>query len=267
MLDLERVKKRFYFVCLLNACSHGKLPDKALYYFFLMESKFGIKATITHQSCLVDALCRSGRIVEAVIWTTLLGACRVYGNVDISKKVSKKFSILTPNDPTPLVIIGNIFASKGMWKERDEALEEIFTRGLKKVPGMSWLVQNGQKQIFYVGNKNHLEKDAIQAKVMQLVSEIQAAGYKPNTAYVLKNVGPDQMLKELCGHSEKTAIAYSLMKDPSKDIVVYKNLRVCGDCHEATKWISRITGRNIKLRDTRRWHIFKDGKCSCSDIW
>uniref|UniRef100_A0A6B2LX28 DYW domain-containing protein n=1 Tax=Arcella intermedia TaxID=1963864 RepID=A0A6B2LX28_9EUKA len=55
--------------------------------------------------------------------------------------------------------------------------------------------------------------------------------------------------------------------ESKKEIVVYKNLRVCGDCHEATKWISKLTGFSIKVRDSRRWHHFQGGKCSCSDVW
>uniref|UniRef100_A0A2P2J2Y0 Putative pentatricopeptide repeat-containing protein At5g09950 n=1 Tax=Rhizophora mucronata TaxID=61149 RepID=A0A2P2J2Y0_RHIMU len=46
-----------------------------------------------------------------------------------------------------------------------------------------------------------------------------------------------------------------------------KNLRVCGDCHSAFKYISKIVGRQIVLRDSNRFHHFEDGNCSCGDYW
>ena len=48
---------------------------------------------------------------------------------------------------------------------------------------------------------------------------------------------------------------------------IAKNLRVCGDCHNATKYISMITSREIIVRDKNRWHHFKQGKCSCDDYF
>ncbi|KAJ8620435.1 hypothetical protein MRB53_028964 [Persea americana] len=44
-----------------------------------------------------------------------------------------------------------------------------------------------------------------------------------------------------------------------------KNLRVCSDCHSATKLISKIYDREIIVRDQSRFHHFKNGLCSCLD--
>ncbi|KAJ0798086.1 putative DYW domain-containing protein [Helianthus annuus] len=48
---------------------------------------------------------------------------------------------------------------------------------------------------------------------------------------------------------------------------IFKNLRVCGGCHEATKFISAIEKREIIVGDNSRFHHFKEGKCSCGDYW
>lgn len=50
-------------------------------------------------------------------------------------------------------------------------------------------------------------------------------------------------------------------------LTVAKNLRVCGDCHQWSKLISKIWNRELIVRDANRFHIFKDGKCSCNDHW
>ncbi|KAJ6396732.1 hypothetical protein OIU77_021708 [Salix suchowensis] len=80
----------------------------------------------------------------------------------------------------------------------------------------------------------------------------------------------DSLQKEtaLCGHSEKLAMAFGIMNlPPGRTIRVSKNLRVCADCHEMAKFISKTTGREIVLRDSNRFHHFKDGVCCCRGFW
>ncbi|GLU04865.1 hypothetical protein SLE2022_219940 [Rubroshorea leprosula] len=68
--------------------------------------------------------------------------------------------------------------------------------------------------------------------------------------------------------SEELAIAFGLLFIPFElPIRIIKNPRVCGDCHNATKYISKITQREILVRDAVRFNLFKDGKCLCGDIW
>ena len=67
----------------------------------------------------------------------------------------------------------------------------------------------------------------------------------------------------LAVHSEKLAIVSALLNAQESQIRITKNLRVCGDCHIAAKLISKIVEREIVVRDTNRFHHFKDGVCSC----
>jgi hypothetical protein len=46
---------------------------------------------------------------------------------------------------------------------------------------------------------------------------------------------------------------------------IAKNLRVCGDCHEFTKLVSKLS--DIVVRDANRFHHFIGGSCSCGDFW
>ncbi|KAL6190063.1 hypothetical protein ACLB2K_036463 [Fragaria x ananassa] len=67
-------------------------------------------------------------------------------------------------------------------------------------------------------------------------------------------------------HSEKLAITYGLLNTAAGTTIrVVKNLRICGDCHSAAKYISLMFNRQIVLRDVQRFLHFKDGKCSCGD--
>lgn len=70
------------------------------------------------------------------------------------------------------------------------------------------------------------------------------------------------------GHLERLAIAFGVISTrPGTPIRITKNLRVCGDCHIATKFISKIVMREIIMRDAYRFHHFKDGLCSCGEYW
>ncbi|KAK1309899.1 Pentatricopeptide repeat-containing protein [Acorus calamus] len=89
---------------------------------------------------------------------------------------------------------------------------------------------------------------------------MREAGYVPETRFVLHDVDQESKEEALLSHSERLALSYALMTtSPRTPIRIIKNLRVCGDCHNALKIISKIVGRLIIARDTKRFHHFQDG--------
>ncbi|KAM3260510.1 hypothetical protein ACQJBY_051649 [Aegilops geniculata] len=105
-------------------------------------------------------------------------------------------------------------------------------------------------------------------KVRELHEEIRAAGYVPDTRFVLHDIDEAAKERALMYHSERLAIAFGLVSTPpGTPLRVMKNLRICGDCHSAVKLIAKVTGREIIVRDNKRFHHFKDGGCSCGDYW
>ena len=93
-------------------------------------------------------------------------------------------------------------------------------------------------------------------------------GYVPDTDFVLHDVEDELKEQYLFQHSEKIAMALCLISiSKPKPIRVYKNLRVCGDCHTAIKYTSMARGSEIVERDSNRCHHFKNGTCSCNDYW
>jgi len=105
-------------------------------------------------------------------------------------------------------------------------------------------------------------------KVRELHEQIRAAGYVPDTRHVLHDVDEGAKARALMYHSERLAIAFGLVSTPPGTLLrVMKNLRICGDCHNAVKLIAKVTGREIVVRDNKRFHHFKDGVCSCGDYW
>jgi hypothetical protein len=141
-------------------------------------------------------------------------------------------------------------------------------RGVRKEPGRSWIEVDNKVHEFVVGDTSHPEAKAIYTELNKLIENLKAEGYIPDTRVVLHDINEEDKELALCSHSEKLAIAYGLIHIPREEpIRVTKNLRVCPDCHTATKLISKVTAREIIARDANRFHHFKDGVCSCGDYW
>lgn len=88
------------------------------------------------------------------------------------------------------------------------------------------------------------------------MEKVKAEGNATNTRLVLHDINEEKELGQT--HSEKLAIACGLLHtERHKPIHVHKNRRVCPDCH--TKLISKVTGREIVIRDPSQFHHFKDG--------
>lgn len=93
-------------------------------------------------------------------------------------------------------------------------------------------------------------------------------GYKPDTGVVLHDVSDELKAEWVCGHSERLATMFGLIHSSSSmPIRITKNLRVCADCHSWMKYVSKVTGRKIILRDTNRFHHLVNGTCLCNDYW
>lgn len=83
-------------------------------------------------------------------------------------------------------------------------------------------------------------------------------------------MGEREKRESLMYHSEKLALAFGLVSGTvphGKPLRIVKNLRICRDCHEAFKFISRVVEREIIVRDVNRYHRFSDGSCNCKDFW
>ena len=270
----------YSFVALLSACSHAGLVDEGRQIFCAMKD-YGVEPTVVHYTCMVDLLGRAGLLEEtkrfissmpveadAGTWGALLGACRSYGNVELGELAAKEVMKLEPADASPYVLLSNIYAAAGQWDQVAFVRHMMQERGIRKEPGVSWIEISNKVHRFVVGDRSHPEAEKIYDVLNNLSKKLKAEGYIPDTRLVLRNIDEEQKVHALCAHSEKLAIAYGLMHTPrGMPIRVFKNLRVCSDCHTATGFISKVTGREIVTRDTNRFHHFKDGFCSCGDYW
>eukprot|EP01018_Ginkgo_biloba_P002598 Gb_38504 [translate_table: standard] len=268
-------------VSVLSACCHAGLVDEGRQYFDCMSQCYHITPAMKHYSCMVDILGRAGRLDEAqdfinqmpikpdaTVWGCLLGACRVHSNIELGERVAGHMLELDPKNAAPYVVLSNMYAAAGRWDDIANVRKMMKEKRVKKMPGCSWIEISRQVHAFRVGDKSHPQTEKIYAKLEKLSQQLKAAGYVPKTRFVLNDVEEEQKEQILCHHSEKLAIAFGLINTSAGTAIrVIKNLRVCGDCHSATKFISKIVAREIVVRDANRYHHFKDGSCSCGDYW
>eukprot|EP01018_Ginkgo_biloba_P030200 Gb_04419 [translate_table: standard] len=269
------------FVAVLAACSHVGLMNEGWQYFTRMSQDHHIMLGAEHYACMVDLLGRSGHVDEAYnfirkmplepsagVWGALLGACRIHCNVELGEHVAEQLFELDPENEGYYVLLSNIYAAAGRWDGVAKVRIMMKDRGLKKKPGCSWIEVKNRVHAFVGGDRSHPESEKIYATLESLSREMKNAGYAPDTNFVLDDVKEEEKEHILFSHSEKLAIAFGLIHTfPGIPIRITKNLRVCGDCHSATKFISKIVGREIIVRDMNRFHRFKDGLCSCGDYW
>ncbi|XP_010269696.1 PREDICTED: pentatricopeptide repeat-containing protein At4g33990 [Nelumbo nucifera] len=269
------------FVSLLSACSHAGLVDQGQWCFQLMQEDYGIKPNLKHYGCMVDLLGRAGHLEKSYafiknmpilpdssVWGALLGACRIHGNFELGMFASNRLFEVDSENVGYYVLLSNIYANVGKWDGVDKVRSLAKDRGLKKTPGWSSIEVNNRVDVFYTGNKSHPKCEEIYSELRMLLAKMKSLGYVPDYSFVLQDVEEDEKEHILTGHSERLAIAFGLISTPPKTTIrIFKNLRVCGDCHTATKFISKITEREIVVRDSNRFHHFKDGNCSCGDYW
>ncbi|KAJ8479761.1 hypothetical protein OPV22_023488 [Ensete ventricosum] len=265
------------FLSLLYACSHSGLKDKGKEYFELMMHKYGLKPTLKHYTCMVDLLGRSGCLDEAetlirsmpvpadaVIWKTMLSACKTHKNAQMAERVAESVLRLDPQDSASYVLLSNIRATTARWIDVSEVRRAMREKRVRKEPGLSWVEYKGQVYQFSTGDTSNPRQKEIDQLLEQLLGRMRELGYLPDTSTVFHDMEEEEKETSLAHHNEKLAIAFAILSLPvGVPIRIMKNLRVCDDCHEAIKYISNIAEREIVVRDVTRFHHFRDGECSC----
>ncbi|CAH8383415.1 unnamed protein product [Eruca vesicaria subsp. sativa] len=269
------------FVSVLAACSHAGLHVEGWRWFNAMKGRFGVEPGLEHYGCMVDLLGRAGYLQRAyeliqtmkmkpdsVIWSSLLAACRIHKNVELAEISVARLFELDPSNCGYYMLLSHIYADAGRWKDVERVRTVMKKRGLVKPPGFSLLELNGEVHVFLIGDEEHPERDKIYEYLEELNMKLLEAGYVSNTASVCHDVDEEEKEMTLRVHSEKLAVAFGIMNTvPGSTVNVVKNLRVCSDCHNVIKLISKIVDREFVVRDAKRFHHFKNGVCSCGDYW
>ncbi|XVF13835.1 hypothetical protein REPUB_Repub09cG0002600 [Reevesia pubescens] len=270
------------FLSVLSACGHCGLVQEGLRYFRSMTQIHNLVPKKEHYASMVDMLCRSGQFNEAeklmaempfdpdeIMWSSVLNSCRIHKNQELATKAADQlFRMEVLRDAAAYVSMSNIYAAAGQWDNVGKVKMAMRDRGIRKVPAYSWVEIRHKVHVFSANDMLHPQMKEIRKKIYMLSIQMEKEGYKPDTSCTLHDVDEKIKIESLKYHSERLAIAFALISTPEgSPILVMKNLRACTDCHAAIKVISKIVRREITVRDSSRFHHFKDGICSCGDYW
>ncbi|XP_074312886.1 pentatricopeptide repeat-containing protein At4g35130, chloroplastic [Silene latifolia] len=273
MLEREIQPNESTFVSLLTACSISGMVEEGWKYFDLMKSEYGIDHGIEHYGCMVDLLGRKGFLDLALnfieempliptsrIWASLLTASRIHKNIEFAEYAFQRIlSLDNDNDNTGCyVLLSNLYAKLGKWEYVKLVNSLMKKQGIKRKTGCSIVEINSKINRFVNQDRSHEESRKIYDALDVILSKMEEGIYVQRP---LKSNSPKY-------HSVRLGIAFGLISTTiGKPVLVRKNIRLCEDCHIAVKKMSEITKREIIVGDSKMYHHFKDGKCSCGDYW
>ncbi|KAL2664888.1 hypothetical protein GLYMA_02G223800v4 [Glycine max] len=141
---------RITYIGVLTACSHAGLLEEGWKVF---ES---IKVPdVDHYACMIDMLGRVGKLEEAVkliqsmpmephagIYGSLLNATSIHKQVELGELAAAKLFKVEPHNSGNYVLLSNIYALAGRWKDVDKVRDKMRKQGVKKTTAMSWVEHN-----------------------------------------------------------------------------------------------------------------------------
>lgn len=266
------------FISLLCACSRSGMVTEGLNYFESMKDVYCITPNVKHYACLVDLLGRAGKVddafefiqkmpmkADAAIWGALLNSCRIHQRVDLGELAARHISEMDKESVGYYILLCNFYSECGKWDDVAKLRRMMREKGVTVDPGCSWVEVKGKVHAFLSGENFHPETKEINAVLEGFYDKMKAAGLSEPDSSSINEVEASKA-EVFCGHSERLAIAFSLISTvPGMPIWVTKNLYMCRSCHNTVKFISKVVRREISVRDTEHFHHFKDGHCSCCD--
>ncbi|KAK8962484.1 Pentatricopeptide repeat-containing protein [Platanthera guangdongensis] len=176
----------------MSGCSHSGLLEEGRRCFERMAGEFGILPKLEHYGCLVDILGRAGRLEEAhevlrkmpvkpnaVLFRSLLAACRVYRSLHFGETSIVKLMQLKPLYAGNYVLLSNIYADVGRWDDAVRVRKAMKERDIDKSPGLSLVEIDGTFHEFSTGHHTHPQAKEIYAMLDRISRRFHECGPIP----------------------------------------------------------------------------------------
>lgn len=181
----------------LLACNHVGLVDEGYLYFNQARLNDPGLLKPEHYACIVDLLSRSGRFREAEkfifdlpfepgigFWKALLGGCHIHSNMKLGEFAARKILALAPKDVSSYVMMSNAHSAAGRWQNVSNMRNEMRDKGMKRVPGCSWIEIKSKIRVFVTGDRRHNQSDGI---YMVLRFFLQHAGETQDSSLLIES--------------------------------------------------------------------------------
>lgn len=186
------------FVAVLSACSHGGLVTEARDIFYQMTRDFQIKPQVEHYACMVDLFGRAGCLQEAsnilksmpmepnaCVWGALLNSCKMHKNTDVAEETASQIFRLNCEVTGSYMLLSNLYAAGGRWEDSARVRVSAKTRGLKKIPGESWIEVKNKIHTFSAGKSLNSRVEELYGVLKNMKLHMAMEGYVSNKIYGL----------------------------------------------------------------------------------
>lgn len=271
------IPNRGTFLNVIYACSQGKLVAKGKQIFASMSEDYQVVPSVEHYSAMVNLFGRLGMLREATdfikgmpmepgysVLDALLTASRAHGDYALLVKTAERMLELEPGNSSVSNLLSQARIISGNYSDNIKVRHLDQGSEFNKPLGRCWIEAKNRVHCFGVGDRKQPYSDSLYSWIQTIKEKVRADSSQKNRFI------EEEEIEEICGvHSEKLAFAYALVGSParSKAVRIMKNIRMCGDCHKTAKLISRTYKVKIYLSDSKCFHRFENGKCSCGDYW
>ncbi|XP_060218640.1 putative pentatricopeptide repeat-containing protein At1g17630 [Lycium barbarum] len=187
------------FVAILSACSHAGLVDEGYKVFDQMKKVFGIQPQMEHYACMVDLLGRAGLLQRAsemvqnmpmkpnaCVWGALLNSCRMHKNMEVAEGTAAQIFNLESEMTGSYMLLCNLYAVNGRWKDSANVRISAKTQGLKKAPGQSWIEVKKKVYMFLAGQPMESEMEDVHIMLNILSLHMAKEERMPQKSFALK---------------------------------------------------------------------------------
>ncbi|XP_027331074.1 pentatricopeptide repeat-containing protein At5g55740, chloroplastic [Abrus precatorius] len=179
----------------LSACSHGGLVEEGIKLFKYMVSELRMKPSEEHYGCLIKLLANNGQLDEALrtiltmpihpdahILGSLLAACEQNHEIELADYIAKWLFSMDPDNSGNYVALSNVYATVGKWEKVSNIRSLMKEKGLRKIPGCSWIEVGQELHVFIASERSHPTTQEIYMILDLLGFEMHYAKYSPYSA-------------------------------------------------------------------------------------
>ncbi|VVA94020.1 unnamed protein product [Arabis nemorensis] len=271
------------FASLLAACSISGMINEGWKYFDLMKREYGIDPGIEHYRYMLDLIGRTGnfssatRFIEemplmptARIWGSLLNASRNHSDITVAEFAAEQIFKMEHDNTGCYVLLLNMYTEAGRWEDVNRIKLLMKSKGITRTTSRSTVETKSKTQVFTNGDRSHVETNKIY-EVLNIVSRM-IGEEEDSYVHCVSKLRPETLLKRRSNsprrHSVRLATCLGLIStETGRTVRVKNNTRICRKCHEFLEKASKMTKREIIVGDSKIFHHFSNGSCSCGNYW
>ncbi|ESQ53597.1 hypothetical protein EUTSA_v10024444mg [Eutrema salsugineum] len=271
------------FASLLAACSISGMIDEGWDHFNSMKREYGIDPGIEHYGYMLDLIGRTGNfssakrfikempfVPTARIWGSLLNASRNHNNITVAEFAAEQIFKVEHDNTGCYVLLLNMYSDAGRMEDVNRIRLLMNSKGISRKTSRSTVETKHRTHVFINGDRSHAETNKIY-EVLYIVSRM-IEDEEDSYAHCVSKLRPETLLKRRSSstkrHSVRLATCLGLIStETGRPVMVRNNTRICRKCHEFLEKASKLTRREIVVGDSKIFHHFCNGRCSCGNYW